>query len=140
MTIEITSDLKEFLAKIDQKLENLDQKIEGLDQKVEQKIESLDQKIDRKIENLDQKIEQRFEKVEKRFEKIDQKFEKLAETNLEAQVSREEIKGSIKALGEKVSGLDTRITNQEFTNRGILIALVVAILAGAAKLFGITPN
>jgi hypothetical protein len=32
--------------------------------------------------------------------------------------------------------LTAGIAYQQFTNRGILIALVVAILGGAAKLFG----
>jgi hypothetical protein len=32
------------------------------------------------------------------------------------------------------------VENQEFTNRGILIALVVAILGSAAKLFGAIGN
>ena len=51
-----------------------------------------------------------------------------------------EIKGDIKALDEKINGLTARVAYQEFTNRGILIALVVAILGGAAKLFGFFPN
>ncbi|TRV11902.1 MAG: hypothetical protein EWV41_04895 [Microcystis wesenbergii Mw_MB_S_20031200_S109] len=37
---------------------------------------------------------------------------------------------------EKIEGLTVRVAYQEFTNRGILIALVVAVLGGAAKLFG----
>jgi hypothetical protein len=39
-----------------------------------------------------------------------------------------------------VKELNERVKNQEFTNRGILIALVVAILGGAAKLFGFIGN
>jgi hypothetical protein len=46
----------------------------------------------------------------------------------------------IKVLDEKVEGLTVRVAYQEFTNRGILIALVVAVLGGAAKLFGFFPN
>ncbi len=55
-----------------------------------------------------------------------------------------ELKGDIKALDERltteIKGLTARVAYQEFTNRGILIALVVAILGGAAKLFGFFPN
>jgi hypothetical protein len=40
---------------------------------------------------------------------------------------------------EKINGLTAGIAYQQFTNRGILIALVVAILGGAAKLFGFFP-
>ncbi|MCZ8121701.1 MAG: hypothetical protein O9295_27535, partial [Microcystis sp. LE18-22.4A] len=36
--------------------------------------------------------------------------------------------------------LTTGVAYQEFTNRGIFIALVVAILGGAAKLFGFFPQ
>ncbi|MFN7247951.1 MAG: hypothetical protein ACK5UO_15190 [Microcystis sp.] len=40
---------------------------------------------------------------------------------------------------KKINGLTAGIAYQQFTNRRILIALVVAILAGAAKLFGFFP-
>ena len=50
------------------------------------------------------------------------------------------IEGNIKALDTKVEQLDKRVGNSEFTNRGILIGLVVVILGGAAKLFGWMPN
>ncbi|MCA2657342.1 MAG: DUF4164 domain-containing protein, partial [Microcystis sp. M049S2] len=39
-----------------------------------------------------------------------------------------------------IEGLTVGVAYQEFTNRGILIALVVAVLGGAAKLFGFFPN
>jgi len=49
------------------------------------------------------------------------------------------VKGEIKALDERltteIKGLTARVANQEFTNRGILIALVVAISGGQAKPF-----
>lgn len=52
----------------------------------------------------------------------------------------EKLTGKISVLDEKVTGFGKRLENQEFTNRGILIALVVALIAGAAKLFGWLPN
>ena len=48
----------------------------------------------------------------------------------EVKVSLEAVKGDIKALDTKVDQLDKRISNSEFTNRGILIGLVVIILGG----------
>jgi hypothetical protein len=39
-----------------------------------------------------------------------------------------------------VSGIDKRLDNQEFINRGILVAVVIALLSGAAKLFDILPK
>ena len=97
MNVEITSDLKEILVKIDQKLDKLTE------------------------DNAETKVA-------------------LAEIKGEVKAFQEETKGNFKVLEQKINGLDTRISNQEFTNRGILIALVVAILAGAAKLFGIGVN
>jgi hypothetical protein len=41
---------------------------------------------------------------------------------------------------EKINGLTAGIAYQQFTNRRILIALVVAILGGAAKLFVFFPS
>lgn len=58
----------------------------------------------------------------------------------EVKVNLETVKGDIKALDTKVDQLDKRISNSELTNRGILIGLVVIILGGAAKLFGLMPN
>ncbi len=43
-------------------------------------------------------------------------------------------------LTAEIKGLNTRFADREFTSRGILIALVVAILGGAAKIFGFLPN
>ena len=50
------------------------------------------------------------------------------------------IKGDIQALDAKVEQLDKRISNSELTNRGVLIGLIVIILGGAAKLFGLMGN
>lgn len=62
--------------------------------------------------------------------------------NLE--IGQSELRGDIKALDERltaeIKGLTARVADQEFTNRGILIALVVVILGGAAKIFGFIPN
>ena len=71
---------------------------------------------------------------------IDQKLDKLTEDVTDLKVGQAEIKGEIKALDIKVEQMDKRIGNQEFTNRGILIGLVVIILGGAAKLFGIVGS
>ena len=50
------------------------------------------------------------------------------------------LSGQINLLDKKVSGLGKRLENQEFTNRGILIGLIVVVLGGAAKVFGFLPN
>lgn len=72
--------------------------------------------------------------------RIDNKLDKLTEDVTELKVGQAEIKGNIKALDTKVESLDKRVSNQEFTNRGVLIGLVVVILGGAAKFFGLAGN
>ncbi len=55
-------------------------------------------------------------------------------------LSQEKFVHKLGQLDEKIEGLTVRVGYQEFTNRGILIALVVAVLGGGAKLFGFFPN
>jgi chromosome segregation ATPase len=76
--------------------------------------------------------------------RIEGKIDSLQRDVNKLEIGQLELKGEIKALDERltteIKGLTARVANQEFTNRGILIALVVAILGGAAKLFGFLPN
>jgi hypothetical protein len=76
------------------------------------------------------RIEGKIDSFEKR---VDERLTKL-------EIGQAEIKGEIKSLDEKINGLTARVVYQEFTNRGILIALVVAIIGGAAKVFGFINN
>ena len=93
-------------------------------------LEAVLTRTEGKIDSLEKRIDERFDKIEDRLTKVE--------------IGQAELKGEIKALDERVStkieGLTARVAYQEFTNRGILIALVVAILGGAAKLFGFFPN
>ena len=73
-------------------------------------------------------------------QKLDNLQKEMTEIKIELVETRGELKGKIKALDEKVEGLSKRIDNQEFVNRGILVALVVAILGSAAKLLGWVGN
>ncbi|GBL14465.1 hypothetical protein MTo_01766 [Microcystis aeruginosa NIES-1211] len=50
------------------------------------------------------------------------------------------VNGFIHCSNEKINGLTAGIAYRELTNRGILIALVVGILGGAAKLFVFFPS
>ncbi|MEM8674999.1 MAG: hypothetical protein AAGF83_14155 [Cyanobacteria bacterium P01_G01_bin.67] len=71
---------------------------------------------------------------------INQKLDRLSEDVTDLKVGQAKIEGKIESLDTKVEQLDKRIGNQEFTNRGVLIGLVVAILGGAAKLLGLMGN
>ncbi|CCI05131.1 MULTISPECIES: DUF4164 family protein [Microcystis] len=93
-------------------------------------LEAVLTRIESKIDSLEKRMNERFDKVEDRLTKVE-----IGQAELKA-----ELKGDIKVLDEKIEGLTARVGYQEFTNRGILIALVVAVLGGAAKLFGFFPN
>ena len=93
-------------------------------------LEAVLTRIESKIDSLEKRMDERFDKVEDRLTKLE-----IGQAELKG-----ELKGDIKVLDEKIEGLTARVGYQEFTNRGILIALVVAVLGGAAKLFGFFPN
>jgi predicted nuclease with TOPRIM domain len=75
---------------------------------------------------------------------INQKLEKIDErlTSLEVGQARleERLSGEIKALDEKVDGIAKRLDYQEFINRGVIVGLILALLAGLAKIFGFYGN
>ncbi|NCS59509.1 MAG: DUF4164 family protein [Microcystis aeruginosa G11-04] len=86
-------------------------------------LEAVLTRIEGKIDFLQRDVNERLNKLE---------------------IGQSELRGDIKALDERltaeIKGLTARVAYQEFTNRGILIALVVAILGGAAKILGFFPN
>ncbi|WP_430013987.1 DUF4164 domain-containing protein [Microcystis ichthyoblabe FBCC-A1114] len=88
-------------------------------------------------ETVTYSLEAILTRIESKIDKIDERLTKLEIGQAELKA---ELKGDIKVLDEKIEGLTARVGYQEFTNRGILIALVVAVLGGAAKLFGFFPN
>ena len=93
---------------------------------LEEVLTRFEQKMDRQFAEVNQKMDRQFAEVNQKLEKIDERLNKL-------EIGQAE-------LSEKVSGIDKRIDNQEFINRGILVAVIVALIAGAAKLFDILPR
>jgi hypothetical protein len=89
-------------------------------------LEAVLTRIEGKIDSFEKRVNERFDKVDERLTKLE--------------IGQADLKGDIKALDEKINGLTARVAYQEFTNRGILIALVVAIIGGAAKVFGFIGN
>ncbi|MCZ8116611.1 MAG: DUF4164 domain-containing protein [Microcystis sp. LE18-22.4A] len=114
--------------------------LEAVLTRIESKIDSLEKRMDEKIDSLEKRMNDRFDKVDERFDKVDERFDKVEDRLTKLEIGQADLKGDIKVLDEKVEGLTVRVAYQEFTNRGILIALVVAVLGGAAKLFGFFPN
>jgi predicted nuclease with TOPRIM domain len=96
------------------------------------------------LSRFEQKMDRQFAELNQKLEKIDDRLSKLeigqAELSGEIKALDERLTGQIKTLDEKVSGIDKRLDNQEFINRGILVAVVIALLSGAAKLFDLLPK
>ena len=126
----VTYSLESVLKEIKDSIKEVNQKIDTLQKDVNQKIDTLQKDVNQKIDSLETRMDERFDKVEDRLTKVE-----IGQAELKG-----ELKGDIKVLDEKIEGLTARVGYQEFTNRGILIALVVAVLGGAAKLFGFFPN
>ena len=122
----VTYSLESVLKEIKDSIKEVNQKIDTLQKDVNQKIDTLQKDVNQKIDSLEKRMDERFDKVEDRLTKLE--------------IGQADLKGDIKVLDEKIEGLTVRVGYQEFTNRGILIALVVAVLGGAAKLFGFFPN
>ena len=61
--------------------------------------------------------------------RIEGKIDKIDERLTKVEIGQSEIRGDIKALDDRltteIKGLTARVAYQEFTNRGILVALVV---------------
>lgn len=99
---------------------------------------------DIKLKEIFAKFDQRLDKFDQRLDKLEQKIDNVAKDVNDLKVSvaegKAELRGDIKALNEKVDGLGKRLETTEFINRGILIGLIVAILGGFAKLFGLVGN
>jgi predicted nuclease with TOPRIM domain len=93
--------------------------------------------IESDLKDILNKFDQKLDYISDRLNKLE-----VGQARLEGKIEAidEKLSGKIEALDTKVEQLDKRIGNSELTNRGILIGLVVIILGGAAKLFGLTGN
>jgi chromosome segregation ATPase len=67
---------------------------------------------------------------------------KISQERLSGQITSldEKLTGKINVLDEKITGLGKRLEFQEFINRSILGGLIIIVLGGVAKYFGIMPN
>ncbi len=119
MSTIIETDLKEFLTQLESRI---DKQFTEVNQKIDKQFTEVNQKIDKLSEGVNQKIDTLQKDV----------------TNIQVEIAN--VRGDAKALDEKVNGLDKRLENQEFVSRGVLIALIVAILGSFAKLFGFIGN
>jgi prefoldin subunit 5 len=82
--------------------------------------------IEQDLKEYLDRFEQKLDKLEQKIDKVDEKVDQL---NIE-----------MATVKTKLDGLDQRMENLEFLSRGVLIGLIVAILGGFAKLFGLIGN
>lgn len=103
------------------------------------------------------RLETKFDKLEGKVDKLGTDFAdlkiKIAEdfgslrsemtknnSSLRADLVRVEttLKSEIEVLSGNVDNIVKRIDTQEFINRGVIIGLILAVLGGFAKVFGLT--
>jgi DNA anti-recombination protein RmuC len=126
----LTYTLEEILSRLDQKIEK---QFTEVNQKVDRQFAEVNQKMDRQFTEVNQKMDRQFAEVNKKLEIIDGRLNKL-------EIGQAELSGEIKTLEEKVIGIDKRLDNQEFINRGVLVAVIIALISGVVKLFGFFPT
>lgn len=72
--------------------------------------------------------------------KIDNRLDRMENDLTEIKINQSETRAEIKVLDEKITGIGKRLENQEFIGRSIFVGVILALLAGAVKLFGFPPN
>ncbi|MDB9307803.1 hypothetical protein PN471_03910, partial [Aphanizomenon sp. CS-733/32] len=85
-------------------------------------------------------VNQKFTEVNQKFAEVNQKLETIDGRLNKLEFGQAELSGEIKTLDEKVIGIDKRLDNQEFINRGVLVAVIIALISGVVKLFGFFPT
>jgi predicted nuclease with TOPRIM domain len=105
--------------------------------RIEDKMDARFEKIDRQFERLENKMDSQFAEVTQRLTKLEVG---QAELSGDIKALDERLSGEIKTLEGKVDGLGKRLDNQEFLNRGVVVAVLAALIAGGAKLFGFLPK
>jgi transketolase len=117
----------------------LEDVLDRFEQKMDRQFAEVNQKMDRQFAEVNQKMDRQFAEVNKQFAEVNKQFVEVNQKLNKLEIGQVELSGEIKTLDEKVSGIDKRLDNQEFINRGVLVALIVALIGGAAKLFGWLP-
>ena len=72
--------------------------------------------------------------------KIDNRLDRMENDLTEIKINQSETRGEIKVLDEKITGIGKSLENQDFIGRSIFVGVILALLAGAVKLFGFPSN
>jgi chromosome segregation ATPase len=137
----VTYSLEDILArienKIDTRFEKVDRQLTEVNQRLTKleigqaelsgEIKALDERLSGEIKALDEKLSGEIKALDERL-------------SGEVKAMDERLSGNIKTLSEKVDGLGKRLDNQEFLNRGVVVAVLAALIAGGAKLLGVLPK
>ncbi len=96
-------------------------------------LEKLDSKIDKFGSDLNTKVDKIGSNIDIKIDKLSDKFDDMSGdiNKLNVTVTR---------LDEQVANAVKRIDSIEFANRAVSIGLLIAILGGLAKLFGLAGN
>ncbi|MFN9617892.1 MAG: hypothetical protein ACK55Q_22970 [Dolichospermum sp.] len=140
----LTYTLEEILSRLDQKIEKqfteVNQKMDRQFTEVNQKMDRQFAEVNRKFTEVNQKFTEVNQKMDKQFTEVNKKLETIDGRLNKLEIGQAELSGEIKTLEEKVSGIDKRLDNQEFINRGVLVAVIIALISGVVKLFGFFPT
>ncbi|MFM6344254.1 MAG: hypothetical protein ACKPFK_03785, partial [Dolichospermum sp.] len=93
---------------------------------LEEILSRLDQKIEKQFAEVNQKMDKQFAEVNQKFSEVNKKLETIDGRLNKLEIGQAELSGEIKTLEEKVIGIDKRLDNQEFINRGVLVAVIIA--------------
>ncbi|UKO99206.1 hypothetical protein [Nostoc sp. UHCC 0870] len=127
--ITVTYSLEEILGQINQKLDVLQKDVTEI--KISQiKLEA---ELTGRIDKQDAQLTGRIDKLES---EVTGSIDKL-ESGMTGSIDKleSELKGEIKALETEVKGIGKRLDTQEFINRSVVVGFVLALTAGAIKLF-----
>ena len=137
MAIQIESDLKDILLKIDQKLDHLQTDLTDVKISIAE-IKKDNQRLEEKIDNTSKRLEEKIDTTSQRLEeKIDNTDKKIDTT---AKSLENKIDATNKNLTDNLQNLGKRVDNSEFINRGIFIGLILTVLGGFAKFIGLIGN
>lgn len=81
--------------------------------------------------NIEYDLKEILTRLDGRFDKLEVKIDKIGADVTDLQVK-------VGVLSEKVEGITKRLDTQKFINRGVIIGLILAVLGGFAKVFGLT--
>ena len=140
----LTYTLEEILSRLDQKIEKqfaeVNQKMDRQFTEVNQKMDRQFAEVNQKFTEVNQKMDREFAEVNQKFTEVNKKLETIDGRLNKLEIGQAELSGEIKTLEEKVGGIDKRLDNQEFINRGVLVAVIIALISGVVKLFGFFPS